>query len=165
MVTETWPGSDVARVSVNGVLRRRKDFVTGAHFARSLTAEAQSTKALTDNQQAANKLMNRKLIAVTLAGALTLELLTACVPLPGRRNLSRRVVAGKVGDAVLVADDGATCAVPQNTFKRVQVGDTRTCIWQEGPPNTSTMGVGDPRLNGRRPVGRPGRPAALDGRP
>jgi hypothetical protein len=93
--------------------------------------------------------------ALALAGAVTLGLLTACVPLPGRRTLSQRVVTGKVGDAVLVASDGATCTVPQATFTRVQVGDQQTCVWQDPPPNTRGMGVGDPQLSGRRPVGRP----------
>lgn len=95
---------------------------------------------------------HRARLLLALAAVATM---TACIPLPGGRTLSQRVVAGKVGDAFFVTHDGATCAVPQRTFARVQVGDTQTCAWQALPSNTVGGGVGDPALNGRRPIGRP----------
>jgi hypothetical protein len=56
----------------------------------------------------------------------------ACVPLPGGRELSRKTVWAKEGEATLVADDGARCEVSPARFERTRVGDDAACAWRLG---------------------------------
>jgi hypothetical protein len=54
----------------------------------------------------------------------------ACVPLPGGRELSRKTVWGKEGEATLVADDGSRCEVGSRQFERTKLGDEAVCAWK-----------------------------------
>lgn len=70
----------------------------------------------------------RRLLYTLAAGLL---LLGGCIPLPGGHALTRKTVASKEGEGTLVADDGARCSVPPDTFAAVQAGDEHACIWKE----------------------------------
>ena len=83
-------------------------------------------------------------------------LASACVPLPGNRSISRRMVVGKQGEDTLVADDGAWCRVTAPAFARVQVGDEHTCAWKEADDGAPAVPDGRPRRT--RLPGLPDRP-------
>ena len=85
-------------------------------------------------------------------------LCSACVPLPGNRELSRRAVAGKQGEDTLVSFDGASCRVTADAFARVQVGDDHTCAWQQVAGDGSGRAVPDLRPGRTRLPARPGGP-------
>jgi hypothetical protein len=60
-----------------------------------------------------------------------LLLLGGCIPLGHGYALSRKTVATKEGESMLVADDGAWCAVTPRAFRDVQPGDEYSCVWKE----------------------------------
>jgi hypothetical protein len=60
-----------------------------------------------------------------------LLLLGGCIPLGHGYALSRKTVASKSGESMLVADDGAWCAVTSRAFREVQPGDEYSCVWKE----------------------------------
>ena len=93
-----------------------------------------------------------RLPRVALAAAL---LCSACVPLPGNRELSRRGVSGKQGEDTLVSFDGASCRVTADAFARVQVGDEHTCAWKQVEADGSGRAVPDLRPGRTRLPARP----------
>jgi hypothetical protein len=76
------------------------------------------------SRQARSRSRTTAVLLVALLGA------AACVPLPGGRELSRKTVWGKEGDATLVADDGSRCEVGSRQFERTTVGDEAVCAWK-----------------------------------
>jgi hypothetical protein len=74
---------------------------------------------------------------------LVVGLFTACIPLPGQREISSLVVTGKSGEDTLLAGN-ALCKVGPDVMARVEVGDTHRCIWMRSG-NDGAPGVGDPR--------------------
>ena len=72
----------------------------------------------------------KRLLRYTFAGGALL--LGGCIPLGHGYALSRKIVAAKEGDKMLIADDGAWCAVLPETFATVQPGDEHDCVWK-GP--------------------------------
>ncbi len=92
---------------------------------------------------------------LVLAGAV---LVSACIPLPGNRSLSRRTVAGKQGENTLVSTDGSSCRVTASAFERAQIGDDHTCAWKEVEADGSGRALPDGRPERTRLPGRPGKP-------
>jgi hypothetical protein len=87
------------------------------------------------------------------ARVVLLVLLGGCLPLPGGHALTRKIVAGKEGEATLVADDGARCRVPPRTFAAVQPGDEHACLWKETDGTVRTPPTPGPRPAPRLPAG------------
>lgn len=85
---------------------------------------------------------------------LVVGLFTACIPLPGQREISSQVVTGKSGEDTLLAGN-ALCRVGPDVMARVQVGDPHRCIWMRSG-NDGAPAVGDPRRGAKG--GSPTRP-------